>query len=169
MPNSWRLVISFLTLALREKISPSVELFNLFFAFAFQPGKNSWYYFQGREGKPLVSNPVSSIKEWKNKFVFVKVEGLKRSWNFDYVAPALKLNTTAKNCKAEVRKLEALGIVTASPDLLSNESMTRAGVLDHGRKFCPFVCIAYNCLPEMLTLFVYFGQETCLQAEANRG
>ena len=43
VPNSWRLVISFLTLALREKISPSVELFNL--SFASQLGKNSWYYF----------------------------------------------------------------------------------------------------------------------------
>ena len=77
VPNSWRLVISFLTLALREKISPSVELFNLFFAFASQPGKNSWYYFRGREGKPLVSNPVTSIKEWKNKFVFCESRGFK--------------------------------------------------------------------------------------------
>ena len=63
----------------------------------------------------------------------MKVEGSKRSWNFGYVAPTLKLNTAAKNCKAEVRKLKALGIVSASPDLLSNESMTRAGVFDHGR------------------------------------
>ena len=49
------------------------------------------------------------------------------------MAPTLKLTTAAKNCKAEVRKLEALGIVSASPDLLSNESMTGAGVFDHGR------------------------------------
>ena len=81
----------------------------------------------------MISNPIPSVKEWKNKFVFVRVEGLERSWNFGYAAPALKLKTTVKNFKAEVQKLEALGIVSASADLLSNESMTRAGVFNHGR------------------------------------
>ena len=81
----------------------------------------------------MISNPITSIKEWKNKFVFIKVEGLKRSWNFGYVVPALKLKTAAKNCKTEVRKIEALGIVSASSELLSNESMAKAGVFDHGR------------------------------------
>ena len=41
VPNSWRLVISFLILALREKIALSVELFNLFFSLASHPSKNS--------------------------------------------------------------------------------------------------------------------------------
>ena len=105
MPNSWCLVISFLILALQEKIAPSVELFNLFFNFASQPGKNSWYYFRGREGKSLIHNPVTSIKEWTNRFVFIKIEGLKRSWNFGYVAPSLKLKNEARNYKAEIWRI----------------------------------------------------------------
>ena len=79
VPNAWCLVVSFLVLALRDKITPSVELFNLFFKISSHPGKNSWHYFRGREGRSLVSNPVSSVKEWKGKFAFIKVEGLERS------------------------------------------------------------------------------------------
>ena len=81
----------------------------------------------------MVSNPVSSVKEWKGKFVFIKVKGMKRSWNFDFVALALKLKAAAKNCNATVQKLKALGTVFASNNLLSNESMTKAGIFNHGR------------------------------------
>ena len=133
VPNAWRLVVSFLVLALREKITPSIELFNLFFKIFSHPGKNSWYYFRGREGKSLISNPISSVKEWKGKFVYIKVEGMERSWNFNFAAPTLKLKAAAKNYSTAVQKLEALGIVSASNNLLSNESMAEAGVFNHGR------------------------------------
>ena len=81
----------------------------------------------------MIHNPITFVKDWKNKYVFIKIEGLKRSWNFDYVVLALKLKTVAKNYKAEIRRIEALGIVSATSELLSNESMDRAGVFDHGR------------------------------------
>ena len=80
----------------------------------------------------MVSNPVMSVKDWKNKFAFIKVENLERSWNFGFVDPALNLKAAARKYSAEVQKLEALGIVSASPTLLSNESLTAAGVFVRG-------------------------------------
>ena len=106
VPNSWCLLVGFLVLTLRMGITPTVDLFNIFFAIASHPGKNSWYYIRGHEGKLLVSNPVSSIRFWKENFIFVKVKGVTRSWNFEYVAPAVKLRT--KQYAAEIAKLETV-------------------------------------------------------------
>ena len=146
VPNSWRLLVGFLVFLLGMGGTPSVPLFNLFFSIASLPGKNSWFYIRGREGKSLVTNPISSVKNWKHKFVFMKVEGMARSWNFRFVAPALKLVSASKTHATEVARLEAAGVVSASAELLSNESMDRAGVFDHGRElyasvfsFCFFV------------------------------
>ena len=69
----------------------------------------------------------------EGKFVYIKIEGMERSWNFNFAAPALKLKVATKNCSAAVQKLEALGIVSAFNNLLSNESMAKAGVFNHGR------------------------------------
>ena len=131
VPNSWRLLVGFLVLTLRLGITPTVDLFNIFFAIASHPGKNSWYYVRGREGKPLISNPVSSIRSWKEKYAFIKVKGVTRSWNFKYVAPAIKLKT--KRYKDDIAKLESVGVVSASAEMLSNVSMSEAGVFKHGR------------------------------------
>ena len=81
----------------------------------------------------MVSNPVTSVKDWKHKFAFIKIESLERSWNFGFVAPALNLEAAARKYSAEVQKLEALGIVSTSPTLLSNESLTAARVFVSGR------------------------------------
>ena len=80
----------------------------------------------------MISNPVSSIRYWKEKYVFMKVRGVTRSWNFEFVAPAVKLKS--KKYAAEVAKLEAIGVVSASAEMLSNESMRLAGVFKHGRE-----------------------------------
>ena len=143
VPNSWRLLVGFLVLSLRLGITPTVDLFNLFFQIASHPGKNSWYYVRGREGKSLVSNPVTSIRHWKEKFVFVKVKGMMRSWNFEYVAPAVKLK--AKRYAAEIAKLEAVGVVSASVEMLSNESLSTAGVFGHGSLLVIDVCLFFVC------------------------
>ena len=62
------------------------------------------------------------------------------------MAPALKLVSGGRAYAKEMARLEAAGVVSASAELLSNESMDRAGVFDHGRKlhasvfsFCFFV------------------------------
>ena len=49
------------------------------------------------------------------------------------MASALKLVSACKTYAAEVARLEAARVVSASAELLSNESIDRAGVFDHGR------------------------------------
>ena len=63
VPNAWRLVVSFVVLALREGITPSVDLFNMFFRISAHPSRNSWYYFRGREGRSLLTDPDTSVKD----------------------------------------------------------------------------------------------------------
>ena len=127
--------------------TPSVPLFNLFYSIASLPGRNSWFYIRSRENKSLVTNPVSSVRNWKHKFVFMKVEGMARSWNFKFVAPALKLVSAGKTYATEVARLEAAGVVSASAELLSNESMDRAGVFEHGRELvCFYFLFLFLCV-----------------------
>ena len=56
------------------------------------------------------------------------------SQNFDFVAPVVNLEAAARKYSVEVQKFEALGIVSASLALLSNESMTAVGVFARGRQ-----------------------------------
>ena len=67
------------------------------------------------------------------------------------MAPALKLVSIGKTYAAEVARLEAAGVVSASAELLSNESMDRAGVFDRGRELHTwyFCFLFFFFLPEM--------------------
>ena len=75
-----------------------------------------------------------------------------RSWNFEYVAPAVKLRT--KQYAAEIAKLETVGVVSASAEMLSNVSMSEAGVFKHGRE--PVISVFF-----VLFLFIFKVFDVC--------
>ena len=131
-PNAWRLLTFFLVLTLHARVNLFVELFHVFFQMLLYPGGNSWFYFRAKANRSLVFNPVTSIKDWKFKYAFVKVKGVNKSWNFGPHTPPVDFEKIAKRLSAEVAALEALGVVQA-PALLSNKCQATVGIVTYGR------------------------------------
>ena len=63
-PNSWHIIIGFLSLCLLHKRNPTVNLFRACYSMKSHPGTD-WWYFSPRKGLQFIGGAPSSVHEWK--------------------------------------------------------------------------------------------------------
>ena len=71
-PNSWRIIIGFLSLCLLHKRNPIVDLFRACYSLKGHPDKD-WWYFSLRKNLQFLRGIPSSVHRWKVQFFFCKI------------------------------------------------------------------------------------------------
>ncbi|XWS51218.1 hypothetical protein CRYUN_Cryun12cG0158000 [Craigia yunnanensis] len=134
-PNSWRILVCFISFCCSKKITPTVNLFRAICSlnYHFGDGKG-WWFFSARVGFKLFEGFPSSIKGWRNRFLIISTSerdtlGVNTKWGHPNSA-ANELSTLSSK---EVKSLDDL-VATATnnpPDfrvLLSEEALIQAGI-----------------------------------------
>lgn len=71
-PNTIWVLIDFELICHLHEINPSVTLFQCFYTIKKHGNNRWWFYFSSRHGCPkLIDDMLTSIKHWKERFVFV--------------------------------------------------------------------------------------------------
>ena len=78
-PNTIRVLVGYQLLCRHQKIEPTVNLFRRCYSLKNSRSEKGWFYF-GNKVPKLVYDTLSSIKEWKNNFIFVPVEDFPRGF-----------------------------------------------------------------------------------------
>lgn len=72
VPNAWVSLMTFYVRAAQLGGTASVGLFRSLFSIKVHPGKSGWYYFPARKRSKILVGLSDSIKNWKEKFFFVR-------------------------------------------------------------------------------------------------
>ena len=78
-PNSWRIIIGFLSLCLLHKRNPTVNLFRACYSLKAHPDSD-WWYFSPKKGLQFIRGAPSSVHGWKTHFLFMRHDF---PWRFD--------------------------------------------------------------------------------------
>ena len=70
-PNSWRIIIGFLSLCLLHKRTPTINLFRACYSLKTHPDSD-WWYFSPKKGLQFIRGAPSSVHGWKTRFLFVR-------------------------------------------------------------------------------------------------
>ncbi|XVE54701.1 hypothetical protein DITRI_Ditri03aG0103100 [Diplodiscus trichospermus] len=134
-PNSWRVLICFITFCYSQEITPTVNLFRAIYTLKDHSGDSKgWCFFSARVGFKLFEGFPSSIKGWKKRFFIISSSerdtlGVNTKWGYSYSAVNQLSTLSAK----EVKSLDDL-VATATknpPDfrvLLSEKALIQAGI-----------------------------------------
>ena len=78
-PNSWHVIIGFLSLCLLHKRKPTVNLFRACYSLKAHPDSD-WWYFSPKKGLQFIRGAPSSVHGWKTRFLFMRHDF---PWRFD--------------------------------------------------------------------------------------
>lgn len=104
-PNSVRILIEFEMLCREQEVNPTAHFFLRFYSLKNSGSEKGWFYLGNRQGVPtLVWDTSTSVKRWKNNFVFVPAEDFPR--DFWWRPPTASIDPLPGDVKEEnFRKL----------------------------------------------------------------
>ncbi|XP_022769128.1 uncharacterized protein LOC111312782 isoform X2 [Durio zibethinus] len=134
-PNSWRVLICFISFCCSQKITPTVNLFRAIYSLKDHSGDGKgWWFFCARNGLKLFDGFPSSTKGWKSMFFIISTSEMdclrvNTKWGHPNGAANQSLTPSAE-------KVKSLGDLLAAatnnpPDskvLLSEEALIQAGI-----------------------------------------
>ncbi|TYH96910.1 hypothetical protein ES332_A12G209800v1 [Gossypium tomentosum] len=135
-PNSWRVLICFISFCYSQKITPTVNLFRAICSLKDHSGESNkgWWFFSARIGFKLFEGFPSSIKGWRHRFFIIRTSerdtlGLNTKWG----PPNSAANQLPTLSAIEVKSLDNLVAAATNnpPDirvLLSEEALIQAGI-----------------------------------------
>ncbi|KAL4384134.1 hypothetical protein GQ457_15G006210 [Hibiscus cannabinus] len=134
-PNSWRILICFISFCYSRKITPTVNLFRAICSLKDHSGeRKGWWFFGARIGFKLFEGFPSSIKGWRNRFFIIRTSerdtvGVNTKWG----TPKSAANQLPTLSATEVKALDDLFAAATNnpPDfrvLLSEEALIQAGI-----------------------------------------
>ncbi|KAA3460622.1 Bromodomain adjacent to zinc finger domain 1A [Gossypium australe] len=135
-PNSWRVLICFISFCYSQKITPTVNLFRAICSLKDHSGESNkgWWFFSARIGFKLFEGFPSSIKGWRHRFFIIRTSerdtlGVNTKWG----PPNSAANQLPTLSAMEVKSLDDLVAAATNnpPDirvLLSEEALIQAGI-----------------------------------------
>ncbi|XVF54423.1 hypothetical protein PTKIN_Ptkin05aG0179100 [Pterospermum kingtungense] len=135
-PNSWRVLICFISFCYAQKITPTVNLFLAIWHLLNRSGdyNKGWWSFSAQNGFKLFEGLPSSNKGWKNRFFVIRTSekdtlGVNTKWSH----PNSAANLLSTLSSEEAKSLDDLVAAAKNnlPDfriLLSEEALIRAGI-----------------------------------------
>lgn len=135
-PNSWRVLICFISYCYSQKITPTVNLFRAICSLKDHSGESNkgWWFFSARIGFKLFEGFPSSIKGWRHRFFIIRTSerdtlGVNTKWG----PPNSAANQLPTLSAMEVKSLDDLVAAATNnpPDikvLLSEEALIQAGI-----------------------------------------
>ncbi|GMJ00042.1 hypothetical protein HRI_003673400 [Hibiscus trionum] len=134
-PNSWRVLICFISFCYSRKITPTVNLFRAICSLKDPSGESKgWWFFSARIGFKLFEGFPSSIKGWRNRFFIIRtLERDTLGVNTKWGSPKSAANQLPTLSPTEVKAMDDLFAAATNnpPDfrvLLSEEALIQAGI-----------------------------------------
>ncbi|XP_077227884.1 uncharacterized protein LOC143860911 [Tasmannia lanceolata] len=84
VPNGWRSMVGFAFLVWKLGKRLSVDVFRACFELRPLSKGSWWYYFIHRTKTKVIDKLPSSIKKWKNKYVFASLRNKEEVWGFEW-------------------------------------------------------------------------------------